>query len=217
MAAVPMKPEYGPTLGRLLAPRWHAASRLVRALVIAAGVGLTALLVAIVLTLLNATFSHGGRVPFSFSYRDLYRVAPELGGFVRVQSRWPDGALKYSFAVDPLRLPAYSGELSGELPLYATGFIRALARRSTGFALRGEGKLKVNASLVGYQVLYTDDVEGRPMFGRDVLLLPPGKDAIEGVYIAMLTSPTASTQVLSPLEVGSTGVLYRPLRTFALG
>ncbi len=23
---VPMKPEYGPTLGQLLAPRWHAAS-----------------------------------------------------------------------------------------------------------------------------------------------------------------------------------------------
>ena len=26
MAAVPIKPEYGPTLGRLLAPRWHAAA-----------------------------------------------------------------------------------------------------------------------------------------------------------------------------------------------
>ena len=43
MAAVPMKPEYGPTLGRLLAPRWQRASRLTRAaVVIAAGVALLA-------------------------------------------------------------------------------------------------------------------------------------------------------------------------------
>ena len=33
MGAVPIKPEYGPTLGRLLSPRWRAASRLVRGLV----------------------------------------------------------------------------------------------------------------------------------------------------------------------------------------
>ena len=42
---IPLKPEYGPTLGRLLAPRWHAASRLVQALVIVAGVGLLALVI----------------------------------------------------------------------------------------------------------------------------------------------------------------------------
>ena len=34
-----MKPEYGPTLGRLLSPRWRAASPLVRWAVIAAGCG----------------------------------------------------------------------------------------------------------------------------------------------------------------------------------
>ena len=34
-----MKPEYGPTLGRLLSPRWRAASPLARGAVIAAGVG----------------------------------------------------------------------------------------------------------------------------------------------------------------------------------
>ena len=28
MAAVPMKPQYGPTLGQLLSPRWRAASPL---------------------------------------------------------------------------------------------------------------------------------------------------------------------------------------------
>jgi hypothetical protein len=217
MVAVPMKPEYGPTLGRLLAPRWHAASRSMRALVIAAVLALTVLVVGGALALLNATFTHGGRVPFSFSYRGLYRTRPDPGGYVKVQSRWPDGALKYSFAINPLRLPAYSGEQSGELPLYAASFVRALAARTPGFELRGEGKTRVNSGLVGYEILYTAEVEGRPMYGRDVLLLPPHRGARDGVYAVMLTSPGASTQVTSPLEVGSTGVLLRPLKTFSFG
>jgi hypothetical protein len=217
MAAVPMKPEYGPTLGRLLAPRWHAASRLARAAVIAASVALVALLVGVGLTLENARYSHGGGVPFSFSYRDLYRVAPEAGGYVRVRSRWADGALKYSYAVDPLRLPPYTGELSGEIPLYATGFIRALGERDRDFELRGQGKSRVSNTLTGYQVVYTTVVEGQELFGRDVLLLPERAGARDGVVIVMLTSPKASAQVTSPMEVGETGVLLRPLKTFAFG
>jgi hypothetical protein len=219
MAALPMKQEYGPTLGRLLAPRWHAASRLARAAVLAAGVVLVAVLVAAALTLENSSFSHGGSVPFSFSYRDLYRVAPERGGYVRVQSRWPDGSLKYSYAVDPLRLPRYDGELWSELPLYATSFIRTLSESYRDFELRGEGKSRVNNTLTGYQVLFRANVEGHEMYGRDVLLLPPPQRAgvRGGVVVAMLTSPTASAQVTSPMEVGETGVLLRPLKTFAFG
>ena len=33
----------------------------------------------------------------------------------------------------------------------------------------------------------------------------------------MLTAPGANPQITEPLEVGSTGVLLRPLKTFALG
>lgn len=217
MVAVPMKPEYGPTLGRMLAPRWHAASRLSRGLVIAAGVALAVAVVGAALSLLNATYSHGGPVPFSFSYRGLYRTAPDSGGYVKVQSRWSNGALKYSFAVNRLRLPAYSNEPSAELALYTAGFIRSLAHHSSGFVVRGEGKTRVNSGLVGYQVLYTTDVEGRPMYARDVLLVPQRRGAQNGVSIVMLTSPGASRQVSSPLEVGTTGVLLRPLKTFTFG
>ncbi len=212
-----MKPEYGPTLGRLLAPRWHAASRVTRAAVIAAGVALLALLAGAALTLENASFSHGGSVPFSFSYRDLYRVAPEPGGYVRVQSRWSNGALKYSYAVDPLRLPPYTGDLTGAMPLFATGFVRALGERDRGFELRGQGKTRVSNTLSGYEVVYTAVVEGRRMFGRDVLLMPSRAGAREGVVVVMLTSPKATAQVTSPLEVGGTGVLLRPLKTFEFG
>ncbi len=212
-----MKREYGPTLGQLLAPGWHASSRAFRVLVVMAGVGAVALLVAAALSLLNSTVSIGGRVPFSFNYRDLHRVAPEQGGYVKVESRWRDGRLKYSFAVDRLHLPPYSGELSGETPVFAAGLIARMSRELPGFQLRGEGKARISKKMVGYDVLYTARVEGRLMYGRDVLILPSRAGARDGVYIAMLTAPGASPQVTSPLEVGTTGVLNRPLKTFAFG
>jgi hypothetical protein len=217
MVALPMKPEYGPTLGRLLAPRWNMAVRLTRAVVIVVGVGLAALLLAAGLTLENAHYSHGGPVPFSFSYRDLYRVTPEPGGYVRVQSRWPHGELKYSYAVDPLRLPRYSGAVTGELPLFAASYVHALSRHYSEFALRGEGKSKINNTLTGYQVAYSAEVEGEQMYGRDVLMVPGGEGVREGVVIRMLNAQDASGQVTSALEVAQTGVLLRPLKTFSFG
>ena len=216
MAALPIKPEYQPTLGQLLAPRWHSASPLVRAAVIVSLGALLALIVATVLTLENASFTHGGRVPFSFSYRSLYRVRPDPGGWVKVQRRGPGGRLKDSFAVEPLTLPPYGGGLSAELPLYAEEYIVGLSRRKEDFVLRGEGKTRVN-SVPAYYVAYTATVEGRRMFGRDVLLFPQRSGTREGVDIVMLTAPDANPQVTSPLEVASAGVLLRPLRTFTLG
>jgi hypothetical protein len=211
-----MRSEYGPTLGRLLAPRWRAASRLTRGMVIALGPALAAAAVALALTLQSASFSHSGSVPFSFSYKDLYRVPADPGAYVKIQSRGSGGALRYSYEVYPLRLGPYSGALSGELPRYATGYIRALGARDHGFLLRGEGKTRVH-TMPGYQVLYTTDVEGREMLGRDVLLAPERTGVREGVEIVMLTSPTASSQIKAPGEVATTGVLLRPLKTFTFG
>jgi hypothetical protein len=216
MAAVPIKPEYGPTLGRLLAPRWRASSPFLRRTVIVAGAVLVALVLAAALSLLNAKYSHGGKVPFSFSYRSLYRVAPDPGGYVKIQRHGAGGRLEDSFAVEPLTLPPYSGGLSGELPLYAAGYIRGLKARYLDFTLRSEGKTRVN-TVPAYQVLYTALVEGQTMWGRDVLLLPDRPGVREGVNIVMLTSPTASPQVTSPLEVASAGVLLKPLKTLTLG
>lgn len=217
MTALAVKREYGPTLASLLAPRWRGRSRRARLAACLAAITVLALALALALTLLNAEYSRGGRVPFSFKYRDLYRVAPEPGGYVRVERHDAQGTLEYSFAVDPLQLPPYSGGLSGELPIYASGFIAELAGRYHHFALRGEGKSKLNSTLTGYQIVYTAQVEGREMYGRDVLLLPEQAGARDGVEIAMLTAPGASSQILSPLEVATTGVLLRPLKSFAFG
>lgn len=216
MPAVPIKAEYGPTLGRLLSPRWQAASPLTRGLVRLLALGLVALAVGAFLTLENAHYSRGGRVPFSFSYRGIFRVPPAAGEWVRLERRGAGGVLEDSFAVRPLVLPRYVGSLSGELPLYAAGYIRALRAHDADFVLRSEGKTRVN-TVPAYNVEYTTRVGGRTMFGRDVLLVAQKPGERDGVNIVMLTSPTANAQVTSPLEVASEGVLLKPLKTFTLG
>jgi hypothetical protein len=212
---IPLKPEYGPTLGRLLAPRWYAASRLVRTIVIVAGVGLLALVIGAGLTLENAHYSHGGPAPFSFSYRGLYKTAPEPREYVQVRSP-VHGSLRSSFAVGPLKLPPYTGGLSAEYPLYAASYIDTLRHRYAGFVLRGEGKTRVN-TVPAYDIAYTAVLAGRTVYGRDVLLLREQSGVRAGVYIRMLSAPTANPQVTSPLLVGTTGVLERPLETFTIG
>jgi hypothetical protein len=212
MATIPLKPQYGPTLGTLLAGRWHGASRAVRGLVRAACVGLVVIAVAVVLTLLPAAYSHGGPAPFSFSYRGLYRTTPEPGQYVRIDRRG-DGRLEDSFAVSPLHLPPYGGGLSGELPVYASGYIDRLRAKFADFVLRGEGKTRVN-TVPAYNIFYTTTVEGREMYGRDVLLLPERAGARDGVALELLTLP--SPPLTSPLEVASAGVLERPVETFTI-
>jgi hypothetical protein len=215
MASIPLKPEYGPTLGRMLAPRWREASWAVRAIVLAAGVGLVALLLGTGLTLENARYSHGGPVPFRFSYRDLYRTAPGPGEYVRVRKP-RQGTLQGSFAVGPLELPPYSGSLSGELPIYAFAYIARLRSRYSGFLLRGEGKTVVSKQLA-YAISYTARIGGRTMYGRDVLMFPAGPKVRAGLRIAMLSSPTANAQVTSPSLVGTKGVLELPLESLRFG
>jgi hypothetical protein len=214
--AVPIKAEYGPTLGRLLSPRWQAASPLTRGLVRVLLLAVLAGAVGAFLTLENAHYSRGGKVPFSFSYRGIYRVPPAAGEWVRLERHGAGGVLEDSYAVRPLVLPPYHGSLSGELPLYAAGYIRELRRRDADFVLRGEGKTRVN-TVPAYNVLYTTRIAGRTMFGRDVLLVAQRPGEREGVNIVMLTSPTANSKVSSPLEVASEGVLLKPLKTLTLG
>jgi hypothetical protein len=215
MPALPLKSEYGPTLGELLAPRWRRASRTWRALVVAAGVLVVAVVVAVVLTFEPPRLSYGGAVPFSFSYRGLYRTGAEPGAYVKVQSP-RSGPAEESLAVGPLVLPRYRGTVSAELALYATGYVERLARRYRGFELRGEGWSQVDSvsRYAVYNIFYAADVGGREMYGREVLLVSERPGARRGVTIAMLSA--AGRQVSSPLLVGTKGALEGPLTSFAL-
>jgi hypothetical protein len=212
MASVPLKPQYGPTLGALLAPRWHAARLLWRALVVGAGVAVLALAGYVVLNLLDASYSHGGPVPFSFKYKGLYRTAPDPGGYVKVTRR-PGGRLEDSYAVAPLRLAAYQGAMTGALPVAAGAYVQTLAHRFARFRFEGEGKTRISSTLGGYEVLYSASIDGRSMHGRDVMLLPERPGEREGVVVEMLSAEPVT--VSKP--VASSGVLEVPLKSFSFG
>jgi hypothetical protein len=212
MASVPLKPQYGPTLGKLLEPWWRSAIPAVRAIVIVAGVALLVLAAGVVLTLLDTSYSHGGRVPFSFKYKGLYRTTPDPGGYVRV-ARSSAEQLDDSYAVAPLQIGSYGGSVTGQLPVFAAGYTHRLAKRFPNFRLEGEGKTRISSTLAGYDVLYSTRIDGRKIYGRDVMLLPGHRGAREGVVIEMLSSEPAS--VSKP--VASSGVLEAPLKTFSFG
>jgi hypothetical protein len=218
MPALALKSEYRPTLGELLAPRWRRFPPGARGLALAAAATILALAVGVVLMVQSPTVSHRGPVPFSFSYRGLYRTSPDSGGFVKVQ-HLRAGRLEDSFAVGPLLLPRYTGEPSAALALYAVGYIRRLAATHFGFELRGEGSTQIDSlpPYTAYNVFYTTEVGGREMLGRNVLLLGHGPAGVRsGVDIAMLTAAQENRQVNSALVVGTKGVLEGPLGTFAL-
>ncbi len=221
MPTLPLKSEYGPTLGELLAPRWRRASAGVRLLWVTVAALLVTAIAGTALTLASPTFSRGGPVPFSFSYAGLYRTSPAPGGYARVR-RVVDGRLEDSFAVGPFVLPPYHGALGAALAMYASGYIKRLAAArapgQSGFVLRGQGSTQIDAvsSYATYNVFYTTAVRGREMYGRNVLLLPDQPGARRGLEIAMLTTVAGNHQVTSPLDVGVKGALEEPLGTFAL-
>lgn len=212
MASIPLKPQYGPTLGRLLEPRWRAARPFTRSVAIAAGGVLALLLTVAVLSLLDASYSHGGPVPFSFRYRGLYRSAPDPGWYVKV-ARSAHGQLEDSFAVAPLRIAPYEGSVTGVLPLRSARYVHELQRRFAGFRLQSEGKTRITSTLAGYDVRYSALIKGRRLSGRDIFLLPSGAHLREGVVLEMLTSE--HTSLAKP--VATQGLLEKPLKTFSLG
>jgi hypothetical protein len=176
------------------------------------GLAVVVALVALVASLLDRRFSHGGDIAFSFSYRGLHRTQADPGGYVKVARR-SSGRLQDSYAVAPLQLAPYRGSSTGALPLAAASYVEALARRFAGLRLEGEGKTRISASLTGYGVYYSALVDGRKLYGRDVMLLPERPGARRGVVVEMLSGERAT--VAKP--VASSGVLEKPLKSFRFG
>jgi hypothetical protein len=184
-----LRPEYGPTLAGLVAPRLARLSAAGQLLVKVLAGGFLAVVVAAAILWPRAHgFSHSGAASFDLKYsRALQRVAPDPGGFLKVeQSR--HGLLVQSLAINPVTLPPYQGDPVGELPVYATTYIQSLAGRFPSLHLVSEGKTRVNGN-PGYTILYTARLGGRSISARDDLFVLPGRR--EGIAVRMLTTPAA--------------------------
>ncbi|MGI8802764.1 MAG: hypothetical protein ACR2KV_11420 [Solirubrobacteraceae bacterium] len=158
---------------------------------------------------------HHGSVAFNLRYpRTLHRVATPPGAYARIEQHDAEGRLLRWFEVDPLSLPAFHGEISGALPVYATRYLAGLARRTPGFLLQTETKTRVNLN-PGYTATFTSVDGGRKMFDRIVMLVPAISGVTDGVILRMGTIP--STLVPGPDQVAALDVLQVPLRSFRFG
>lgn len=208
-------PEFRPTLTESLRARLGGVLTAVTL-----GIGALVLLAAAGFMLLRSdaegtdVVQREGPVQFNFRYTDgLERIAPQGDELVHLEARRSDLFVQ-SFAVSPLRLPPYRGEVVGYLPLFAAREIDALRDRFAEFELVQDGKTRVNEA-PGYSVLFRARLGRRRLYGRYIMLPAPGPGSRDGVRLALLATPAAG--VSKAADVGVRGVIKRPYRTFRFG
>jgi hypothetical protein len=111
------------------------------------------------------------------------RVTPQPGELLRLVAH--KGPARATTTVRALRLPAYTGDVNGFLPIYADAHARELAAAIPAFAQTYDGKAPVHGA-PGYRVSFTFGTPGRPGKGADVMLVPPESPA--GVRDGVLLS-----------------------------
>jgi hypothetical protein len=208
-----VKPQYGPTLVQMLAPRPLAVR-------VAAAVGGALLVVAAVLVVLSTrpdeTFVlEHEPVTFNFAYGPQFQRVPAAGTVVVALRNARNGLFLDSYVVRGLALPPYRGAAGGMLPVYANGYIDKLRRRYSGFEFVGEGRSRIN-NAIGYQVTFRAKRGGRTIYGRHLLLVEETPDGRRRGVVLELTS-TAAAGTPNATEIGNHGALKQPLRSFRFG
>jgi hypothetical protein len=222
--------EHRPTLADLARPRLARLPRWARWSLAAVAL-LVVLVVAWRILAGGDTGTHYVQctpLAFNFHYSGtLHQVAARAPELVRLERR-RDGLFLDSFAVEPLSLPPFGGEVSGALPAYAVEEIAALHRRFPQFELLREGKSRLN-QVPGYEVQFQARLGKRRLYGRDVLLPAPAPNedlanpsevlhnerARNGVRILLLATPASG--VTRVRDVGAHGLLKTPFRSFRFG
>jgi len=217
-----LRPEFGPGLPALLAPRLRWSVRRTQWVIL----GLFALLVAVqgtrVVLARGSQLTHelviSRPIAFNLGYRDgLERVRPRPGELLRLRSA-AGGKTDETFTVAPLRLAPYTGDPAGVLPVLAAREVAKLrASFPADFRYRGDGRARINL-LPGHQILFQTRLGGRLHYGKRYFLLPevaPPAQAREGVVITLLSRYSAATPSVD--AVGVFGLMKGPLRSFRFG
>ena len=207
-----VKPQYGPTLVQMLAPRSLAVRVGAVALAVLA---LLAVVASVLATRPHETWVVEHKpVTFNFAYGPEFRRVPRTGSVVALRHERA-GLFLDSYVIRPLTLPPYRGAAGGTLPVYADGYMQQLRRRYPSFELVGEGRARINNG-IGYEVTFRSDRGGRTLYGRHLLLveeLPDGRR--HGVVIELESTPAAGTPNAD--EIGNHGALKQALRSFRFG
>jgi hypothetical protein len=152
-------------------------------------------------------------VAFNLAYTDaLRRATPRPGEDLRLQTRTGP---PQSFTVRALRLPAYSGDVSAELTILASGLVDQMRASIPGFVWRSEGRVNVNRQ-PGYQIVYQARIGGRTTYGKRVLLVVgPDPPPREGLDITMRAARSAAVPNVD--AVAANGPLKTPYRSLRFG
>lgn len=213
MRHVPViKAEYGPTLPQLLAPRPLAVR--VAAAALAALVVLGALFVVLTTRPDESEILVREPITFNLVHGDEWTRTQAAGAHVSLRHE-RDGLFLDSYAIRDLRLPPYRGAASGTLPVYATGYVRALRSRYPEFELVSEGRARIN-NAIGYELTFRARTGERRLYGRHYLLVeeePEGRR--RGVVLELASTPAAGTPTAT--DIGNHGALKTPLRSFRFG
>jgi hypothetical protein len=205
-------PEHRPTLRDELAGMRPPARRAAIALIVLILLGAAALIVR-KSQQPGTGLVHRGPVTWNLRYgAPLRRVAPHPGELLRLEWR-SHGTLLASFAVTPLRLPAYQGDVGGAYPLVASRDQDALFARDPAMEPVEEGKARVN-TVAAYSSTFRISRKPRD-YGRVVLLAQPVPGARDGVRISMTATPAGGADKAD--DVAARGVLKLPYRSFRFG
>jgi len=117
------------------------------------------------------------------------------------------------FIVEPLELPAYTGDVGGVLPIVASQEIERLRTRFPDLEPVEEGKVRINRA-AGYSLVFRASRSPR-LYGRLVLLPEPVPGTRAGVKLLMLATPKGGAD--KARDVGTNGLLKTPYRSFRFG
>ena len=216
-----VRPEFGPTLPEVVAPRLRTLSRGMQVALVAGVV----LAVAAAVVVVSALRDSDGRTqvvvrgPTAFNLlqpRSLERVSPRGGEVLRLQTR-SGTAAPQRFTARPLRLAPYRGDVSAALMMLSPRMIDDMRATVPGFVWRGDGKARVNEA-TGYQILYQAKIGGRTVYGRRVLVVPDVEDAPPPRAGMDLDLRSARSPAVPNIDsVGRNGALKLPLTSFRFG
>jgi len=151
------------------------------------------------------------RKPIAFNLRypsDMKKRAPADGEYLHLKRDGLD-----EFIVEPLRLPAYKGDVGGALPVQASRELTKLKKRFPELEPVEEGKTRINR-VAGYSIVFRASRSPR-LYGRVVLLPQPVPGALDGVKLVMLATPDGGAD--KARDVGTRGELKTPYRSFRFG
>jgi hypothetical protein len=210
-----VREEFGPTLPDLLGSRLGVPARKIWLVVGALAVVAIAVLLFMGLRTKPGQSGVVVRKPVAYNliYTDaLQRMKPHVGETLRLQSR---SGPPQSFAVRPLSIPAYKGDVSAQLTFMAARMIDEMSAQYPGFIWRSDGRVNVNKQ-PGYQIVFQANIDGRTTYGKRVMLVPgPNPPPRSGLDMTLLAE--RSTAVPKADAVAANGALKTPYRSLRFG